>query len=154
MQEAKEARDGGGKKRKQKVSCSGTASPINVGPLRENVDYRFVIECTNAAGVSSMTDPVLHTVQENEMFSAVPLYGIILYAGPLESIPVNFRRLDGSEGAGVPNLHAAFKLTAQMKDQALASSVGGASSPAAAVGTGSSTVDPKWASLCYIQRIA
>ena len=153
MQEVKEAREGGGKKRKQKVSCSGTASPINVGPLRENVDYRFAIECTNAAGVSSITDPVLHTVQEKEMFSAVPLYGIVLYAGPLESIPVNFRRLDGSEGVGVPNLHAALKITAHMKDQALASSVvGGGGSPVA--GGGASAADPKWASLCYIQRIA
>jgi hypothetical protein len=123
-----------------------------VGPLKPNTDYRFVVECTNAAGVSSSTEPVLHTVRDNEMLSVVPLYGIILYAGPLTAIPGNFRRLDGSE-PGVPNLTKVFKITPGMMDDAMVAvaTPGVAPTPAAAAG---STPSPAWSSLCYIQRIA
>lgn len=146
--------------RRAKVMVSGTSSPINIGPLRPDMIYRsvlsdiycgcynlslyrlfrFSVECFNASGASRITEPVLATVEDNEHFATVPLYGIILYSGPLESIPSNFRKLDGSE-LGVPNLYSCFNMKTDVSTPATAATLSAAKSV------------PWMGGLCYIQRI-
>ena len=67
------------------------------------------MECFNSNGASRISEPIVSTVEDNEHFATVPLYGIILYSGPSDQIPKNFRKLDGSE-PGVPNLYSYFNM--------------------------------------------
>jgi hypothetical protein len=118
-----------------------------VQPLRSDVQYRFAVECFNASGASSITDPMLMTARDNDFFSTIPLYGIIPYSGPVEDIPLNFRRLDGST-PGIPNLAAAFT----MKTDVVTKPVTTATTTTTLATAKPSTIP--WMGLIYIQRIA
>lgn len=101
---------------------------------------RFSVECFNATGASRISEPIVATVEDNEHFATVPLYGIILYSGPSDMIPSNFRKLDGSE-PGVPNLYSCFNMKTDVSQVASAAAL-------------SATKGVPWiGGLCYIQRI-
>lgn len=96
-------------------------------------------------GESNKSEPVLETVNGNEQLCSVPLYGIIAYAGPIEEIPKNYRRLDGSV-TGVPNLTNLLlpKLAdgqSTINDPTFQNTI-------------PSDGGPKWMNMIYIQRIA
>mmetsp|Transcript_21922 Transcript_21922/g.40858 ORF Transcript_21922/g.40858 Transcript_21922/m.40858 type:complete len:655 (-) Transcript_21922:127-2091(-) len=133
--------------RKTKISCAANRSPICVQPLRCDVEYRFAVECFNASGASSISEPVLVTARDNDFYSAIPLYGIIPFSGPVQAIPPNFRRLDGSS-SGVPNLAAAFTMKSDVVSKPLSLSTSSADmgkTPGGAI---------PWMGLMFIQRIA
>ena len=127
------------------LTSSGTYSPICIESLRDDISYRYVIETINMNGESNKSEPVLETVKGNEQLCTVPLYGIIAYAGPIEEIPKNYRRLDGTI-SGLPNLTSLLlpKLTdgqPAINDSTFQSMI-------------PSDNGPKWMSMIYIQRIA
>ena len=102
--------------------------------------FRFSVECFNSTGGSRVSEPILATVEDNEHFATVPLYGIILYSGPHDKIPSNFRKLDGTL-PGVPNIYSSFNMKTDISQPATAASIN------AAKGV------PWYGGLCYIQRI-
>ena len=100
------------------------------------------MECFNSTGASRISEPILATVEDNEHFATVPLYGIILYSGPSEGIPSNFRKLDGSE-AGIPNLYSYFNMKSDATQVPSAATINAAATKGV----------PWYGGLCYIQRI-
>lgn len=96
-------------------------------------------------GESNKCDPVLESINGNEQLCTVPLYGIIAYAGPIEEIPKNYRRLDGSV-SGVPNLTTLLLPKQSDGQSSINDSTYQNMTP--------SDNGPKWMNMIYIQRIA
>lgn len=139
-----------------KIRATGTQPPILVTNLHPSLEYRFKVESHNVTS-SSKSDGVI-AMRDNESFATVPLYGIIMYSGPKECIPHNYRLLDGTD-TSAPNLGACFSMktdviapvTGSNPSAALSGSI---SAPAKNSSSMKRSNNPKWYGLSYIQRIA
>lgn len=130
-----------------KVIVSGQYPPILVDNLHPDLEYTFRVEAHNITSSSRSQDVI--AFRDCEMFATIPLYGIIMYSGPREAIPHNYRVLDGTE-PGVPNLNACFTMKTDVSSAAIFSTANSTSSDSAAA---PKSTTPKWQGLLYIQRI-